>query len=127
MPRAALSNRSGITLVELVVVLVVLGLTSALVAPALIFPEPADSDPWSPALGAAVEAAASREQVVRLVVEDDGRWWLAASGEPDAIAEGSLDVPGAGFVLAVSPLGSCGPLPGSTPPFPLDSLTCTPR
>ena len=127
MPRAALSNRSGITLVELVVVLVVLGLTSALVAPALIFPEPAASDPWSPALAAAVEAAASREQTVRLVVERDGRWWLAASGELDPVGEGSLDVSAPPFVLAVSPLGSCGPLPGSAPPFPLDPLTCTPR
>ena len=127
MPRAALSNRSGITLVELVVVLVVLGLTSALVAPALIFPEPAASDPWSPALGAAVEAAASREQTVRLVVQEDGRWWLDAAGESDPIAEGSLGASGAAFALAVSPLGSCGPLPGSAPPFPLDPLTCTPR
>lgn len=126
MPRPFVTNRTAITLVELVVVLVVLGLASALVAPALLFPEGPDWRPYDAVLEGVVDLAAAREEVLRLVVDSDGRWRVAASPATDPLARGHLDgYQDDGFVLLVSPLGSCGPAPGSTPPFALDPLTCT--
>ncbi len=128
MPRAALSNRSGITLVELLVVLVVLGLGTALVAPALVFPDDEEPGRYERVLESGVELAAAREQVVRLVVASDGRWSILAPGQTATLAEGRFDrFQGPAFALAISPLGSCGAEPGSDPPFEVDPLTCAAR
>lgn len=122
-----MTNRPAITLVELLVVLFVLGLGSALVAPALIFPVAEPVDPVRQILADAVELAAAREETVELAVAGDGAWRLTASSEPRPLSEGRLPDPvGPGFVLRVSPLGTCGALPGADPPFPFDPLTCEP-
>jgi ABC-type cobalamin transport system permease subunit len=126
MPGQLVKNRTAITLVELLVVLVVLGLASALVAPALLFPEDPERRPYDAVLDGVVDLAAAREEVLRLVVEPDGRWRVAASPAAEVLARGRIDAyQDAGFVLLVSPLGSCGPAPGSAPPFALEPLTCT--
>ncbi|HSR42467.1 MAG TPA: hypothetical protein VLL48_09850, partial [Longimicrobiales bacterium] len=100
MPRPFVTNRTAITLVELVVVLVVLGLASALVAPALLFPEGPDWRPYDAVLEGVVDLAAAREEVLRLVVDSDGRWRVAASPATDPLARGHLDgYQDDGFVL----------------------------
>lgn len=125
MPRPLVTNRNAITLVELLVVLVVLGLASALVAPALLFPEDPERRPYDAVLEGVVDLAAAREEVLRLVVDSDGRWRVTAP-DADVLARGGIDGYQAdAFILLVSPLGSCGPAPGTTPPFALDPLTCT--
>ena len=125
MPNPVLSNRPGITLIELVVVLVVLGLGTALVAPALIFSESSEAGELARLLDGAVELAVGREQTVVLVVEGDGRWRIPAPDGGPVLAEGRLEVEMArGFTLRISPLGSCGAVPGSEPPFAFDALTC---
>lgn len=126
MPQPPVTNRSAITLVELLVVLVVLGLGSALVAPSLLFPDKPEGRPYDAILEGVVDLAAAREEVLRLDVEPDGRWRVAASPSAETLARGRIDAyENDGFILLVSPLGSCGPAPGSTPPFALDPLTCT--
>ncbi len=127
MPQPTVSNRPAITLVELIVVLVVLGLGAALVAPALIFPEESGFDGYAAVLDGAVELAAAREEVLSLVVGADGRWRLGATAVPEALADGRIaGYDGPAFALLVSPLGSCGPPAGAPPPFELDPLTCAP-
>jgi hypothetical protein len=122
-----LSNRTGITLVELVVVLVVMGLGTALIAPALIFPEPSGAGELARLLSGAVQLAATREQTVELVVEADGRWRIPDPAGDGVLAEGRLQEPSTSYALRISPLGSCGPTAGSDPPFALDLLTCEVR
>ena len=120
-------NRSAFTLVELLVVLVVLGLASALVAPGLIFPEPADTPPVDRLLRGAVDLAGAREQTVELVVDDGGAWRIEAGAPAETLERGRLDYDGPPFALSVSPLGTCGARPGLDPPFAFDPLTCEPR
>lgn len=126
MPRQFVTNRSAITLIELLVVLLVMGLASALVAPALLFPEAPEARPYDTVLDGVVGLAAAREEVLRLTVAADGRWQVTASPDAEVLARGRIDgFQDDAFVLLVSPLGSCGPAPGSAPPFLLDPLTCT--
>ena len=99
---------TGFTLVEILVVLVLMGLAAALVAPALIAPRH-DSD-LKTLLGSARDAAARRGEVVYLQIEPSGNWRLEGGASPleGTLAAGRikpfLTVPA---TLVVSPLGSC--------------------
>jgi prepilin-type N-terminal cleavage/methylation domain-containing protein len=122
------SNRPGVTLIELLVVLLVIGLATALVVPSLIAPEPFRKSPVDEILGRVVDMATAREQQLELVVREDGRWYVRVPGSRESLADGPWPG-GAGpsFALLVSSLGTCGPEPGTSPPFELDPLLCEVR
>ncbi|MEJ2184668.1 MAG: prepilin-type N-terminal cleavage/methylation domain-containing protein [Gemmatimonadota bacterium] len=123
-----MSKPSGVTLVELLVVLLVMGLTTALVVPSLIVPEPSREPPVNALLARVVDMAAAREQPLELQVHADGHWQVFADGAREALAEGTFpDRASQPFVLLVSSLGTCGPEPGASLPFDLDPLTCAVR
>jgi type II secretion system protein H len=124
MPR-----RSGFTLIEMLVVLILMGLAAALVLPALLPPHHDDSA-LKALLGSAREAAARRGEVVSLQIDATGQWRMAAAANP---LEGTF---GTGSVqpfltssvtLLVSPLGSCAfdlRSAAAAGAVALDPLTC---
>jgi prepilin-type N-terminal cleavage/methylation domain-containing protein len=128
-----LSVRSGFTLVELLVVLVVMGLMVGLVAPAFVpRPEPDDRDSLAPALRFAREAALRRSEVAYLRIEPSGAWRVeaASSREGAPLAGGHLaSYHGGAATLVVSPIGTCGfdARSAADPGFVVDPLTCEVR
>ncbi len=122
----------GFTLVEIVVVLVVLGLSAALVAPALLPPreEGPSASLWG-VIAWVQDMALRRGETLVLEVTPDGSWTAfgASSLEVGPLGAGELDgdPPRHGFSLRVGPLGSCGlTLEADTLGWrpPVDPLTC---
>jgi len=116
------------TLVELLVVLVLLGLGAAIVAPALL-PSRPEEEPFATLLRDARRLAMRRSESLRLAVEPEGAWEIQPSGGPDPapLAAGRLaDFSGPGFTLLFSPLGTCGldAVSSAAVQLPLDPLTC---
>ena len=120
-PRSELAAaRRGVTLLELLVVLLLLGLAAALVAPVLRLPTErgaaAGSDPLARAADAARDLALRRGESLVLAVAPDGRWSVAPA-ERTAAADGAplllgrLDggAPARALRVVVSALGTCVP------------------
>ena len=114
-PRSAGSvsgGPSGFTLVELVVVLFLLALATAIVGPAFL---PRDGGASAGIAAVAAEArriAVRRGETVYLSVAPGGEWVVESE---DALGDGPItggrldvDAGRAGFTLVFSPLGSCG-------------------
>jgi prepilin-type N-terminal cleavage/methylation domain-containing protein len=132
-PRAA----SGFTLVEVVVVLIVLGLGAALVAPALTPQRTETPASLGKVVAHVQDLAARRGETLLLQVSPGGTWaaFGTASPEQEPLGTGALHGPvpgpgpGHGFSLRVDPLGSCGlTLEADTLAWqpPVDPLTCRP-
>ncbi|OLB67673.1 MAG: hypothetical protein DMD38_02935 [Gemmatimonadetes bacterium] len=103
-------HRSGFTLIEIVVVLILMGLVAVLVAPAL-FPRHHDQSALNALLVSAREVAARRGEVVYLHIDPTGEWRMEAGAEPRQGPLATGRVPSfftAAVTLMVSPLGSCG-------------------
>jgi prepilin-type N-terminal cleavage/methylation domain-containing protein len=103
--------RYGVTLLELIVVIAMLGLILAIAAPAFIVPSADDRRDLASVLAAARRTAVLRGEPVTLNVGDAGEWMLMsdASTTAPAIATGTLDPPLGRIRVRVSPLGSCIP------------------
>src|SRR2546428_6113690 len=103
-------HRSGFTLIEIVVVLILMGLVAVLVAPAL-FPRHHDQSALNALLVSAREVAARRGEVVYLHIDPTGEWRMEGGAEPrqgpPATGRGP-SVFTAAVTLMVSPLRSCG-------------------
>jgi prepilin-type N-terminal cleavage/methylation domain-containing protein len=111
-------GRAGVTLLELMVVIAMLGLLLAIAAPAFIVPNARGTDDLHSVLAAARRAAVLRAEPVTLSIDDAGSWTLGRDGAPSepAIAAGTLrDTPGR-VTVRISPLGSCVPELISTAP-----------
>ena len=103
-------HRSGFTLIEILVVLILMGLVAVLVAPAL-FPRHHDQSPLNALLLSARELAARRGEVVYVHIDPTGEWRMEAGAEPRQGPLATGRVPPfftAAVTLMVSPLGSCG-------------------
>jgi len=113
-----------------VVVLILLGLGAALVAPALVAPS-GPSATLQRILIQSQELAMRRAETVVLEVTAAGEWTVfgASSEEEGALAQGELegDPPPQDFSLRIAPTGSCGlDLKTDTGPWrpDLDLVTC---
>jgi prepilin-type N-terminal cleavage/methylation domain-containing protein len=103
--------RSGFTLVELLVVLVVMSLMVGLVAPAVI-PRPAPDERGSlaPVIEFAREAAVRRSEIVHLRIDASGAWRVdgTSSSADGPLATGRLEGYALGAAtLVASPIGTC--------------------
>ncbi len=101
----------GFTLIEIVVVLILVGLATALTAPALLYPPEEDGTALSGVVEGARRLAEGRGETLYLTVEAGGGWSVtgAASGEEGPLAQGVMDpYSGPGLRLFLSPLGTCG-------------------
>lgn len=122
--------RHGFTLVEAIVVLFLISLAAALVAPALFRAYRSEESPLGPLVADARDAAARRAEVLYLHVSADGSWRLrgAASPEQGDLAAGRLSgFQGPPFALVISPIGMCSldaRSGAAAPPVRLDPLTC---
>ena len=119
---------TGFTLVEILVVLILMGLAAALVAPALIAPR---REPDLKALlGRARDTAARRGEMVYLQIEPSGTWRLEGGANPleGTLASGRIEpFLTAPATLVVSPLGSCAfdvRSGAAAQVVALDQLTC---
>ena len=109
MPRRVLAL-SGFTLVEVLVVLILMGLVAALVAPALI-PHRHEGSALAALIESARDAAARRGETVYLTIMPTGEWRMEGGATPleGTLARGRVQPSLAVAVtLVVSPIGSCG-------------------
>ncbi len=125
----AVAVRKGFTLLEILVVLILLGLTVGLVAPSFRLPEPPAEAALAPLIRTARESALRRGETVELQLEPSGQWRIdgRSSARDGPLASGRLAAGlGAQLVLEFSPIGTCAPTVRSAP-LPsgtLDPLTC---
>jgi prepilin-type N-terminal cleavage/methylation domain-containing protein len=124
--------RRGYTLVELVVVLILLTIAAAIVAPSLVLPRPDDASSFRSVIRSTRESAVRRAQTVRLHIHPSGAWQASAGPPPgtEILMSGRLTDARGSIDLLFSPLGTCGPAP-EDPPLEtyssLDPLTCEVR
>jgi prepilin-type N-terminal cleavage/methylation domain-containing protein len=126
--------RDGFTLVEVIVVLILLAVSAALVAPAILFPEKEATSALVPVVDGARELAARRGETLYLQVASDGKWRVfgGASLTEGVVTQGQLegDYEGPAFTLVVAPIGSCGfdiASANAARAIDIDPLTCEVR
>jgi len=130
LPRPS-DRRPGVTLLELLVVVLLLGVAAALTAPALLR-ERADAGEHAGrgrVTAFARAAAVRRGETLALDVAADGRWTLrVARGDSLPLADGTLDAADslAPRRLLVTPLGLCLPDDDASAPAPWDAGSCRP-
>ncbi len=102
---------AGLTLIEMLVVLVLLGLALGLVAPSLLSPRhEAEENAVQRIIDAARRTAVRRAEAVTLAFQLDGRWVLEGGSTTDTLRllAGSVAWPHAFAArLHISPLGAC--------------------
>jgi prepilin-type N-terminal cleavage/methylation domain-containing protein len=99
--------RHGYTLIEMLVVLIIMGLAAALVAPSLLKSGGYDRQRQLAAIvQAARETAAKRSETIYVRVDPTGTWRM--EGAEGAISQGRMErLSTIGLTLVVSPVGSC--------------------
>ncbi len=103
-------GRTGFTLLELIVVLAILGLGMAIVAPSLVLRSPSPDEALQRVVSNARRVATRRAQTVTLVIDANGAWQVVGAGrdEHEVLLAGELDEPPLDDVhLHITPLGLC--------------------
>lgn len=119
-PTAArrIAPRRGVTLLELIVVIALLGLILAIAAPAFIVPTPRPESELTTVAATARRAAIVRGEPVTLSLVASGAWTIDGDATPTAspIATGKLAAALGAIRIRVSPIGTCvvDPLPTQT-------------
>lgn len=122
----------GYTLIEMIVVLVIMGLAAALVAPT-IFRSPAydRQRQLTTLISVARDAAAKRGEVIYTSIQPNGAWTMEGGGLPleGELTHGRMDpLSTAPLTLIVSPVGSCSfdvrSTAAAAAAVRLDPLTC---
>lgn len=125
--------RRGVTLLELLVVLTLMGAAAALVAPAL-GRWPSSGPSGSEAAVAAVITSARRQAIrraepLRVRVAADGVWALVSQRDGTVIDSGRValtdDATSPTMDVLIDALGTCMPPAGRVGDAALDVLTCT--
>ena len=103
------STPRGVTLLELIVVMALLGLVLAIAAPAFIVPDARHESELTTVLTTARRAAVLRGEPVTLRLDATGGWRLEGDATPAAppIATGTLGSSVGRLRIRVSPLGTC--------------------
>lgn len=117
-------------MVEVIVILVLLALATAIVAPSLLTSPAEKSSEMEALMSSARTAAIRRGEMVRLRIDRSGAWRAVAGTPPqtEVLLSGQLVDPPANVTdLLFSPIGTCAPTLESDPPeilLALDPLTC---
>ncbi len=109
MRASLLHSRSGLTLLELLVVLVILAITSAIVPLAWRNSRATQTRALDDLIHTARREAIRRGDELRLRVDGDGAWVLAARDGSDILQSGRIAAPAAAVSLRVDALGTCRP------------------
>lgn len=126
----AVGARSGFTLLEVLVVLILLGVAAGLVAPALRPPPRPDESGVAVLVRRARQTAARRAETIYLGLSPTGAWRIdgAASLAEGALATGVVtDYTGPPATLVISPIGTCAfdlRSSAAASALPIDVLTC---
>jgi prepilin-type N-terminal cleavage/methylation domain-containing protein len=121
--------RTGFTLIEILVVLLLIGMAAAVAMPALLRSRAPESS-LRTLLGNAREAAIRRGETVYLRIGASGKWRIdgsAAAGASDSLLTGQIEPLPGPLTLLVSPTGTCMldvPSVMAAPDIQLDPLTC---
>ena len=101
--------RRGVTLLELIIVIALLGLILGIAAPAFIVPSPKRQSELATVIATAKRAAILRGEPVTLAFVDGGAWQIDGDATPTAasIASGKLDSSVGSLRIHVSPMGTC--------------------
>ena len=119
----------GYTLIEVIVVLVLMALAAALVAPAFVAPRDRGAA-ITRIIGEVRALAIRRAEAMELSIEPSGAWRVdgVATAQTGPLATGTISpAPAVALVLVFSPLGSCAPSVTTAAAagfLQLDPLTC---
>ena len=122
-------DSGGLTLLEMVVALVLLGVVLALSVPALVPPRVGSADPLQQLLDTARRTAIRRAESLSLAVDADGRWVIASAdpSAPETVRSGRLDrSPVAALRVTISPLGACATDGGARAAPVIEPVRCRP-
>lgn len=103
-------RRSAFTLLELVVVLAIMGLGIAVVAPSLVLRPPSSEESVKRVIASARQVAMRRAQTVTLDIDENGVWRVVSAGRDtsEVLLTGELDErPVDEVYLRITPLGVC--------------------
>jgi hypothetical protein len=112
--------------VELIVVLVLIAIATAVVGPSLLIRRPGNSNSLPLVIANAREAAVRRGELVRLRIDQSGTWQATAGASADTtiLMSGRLSDMRGSAELLFSPLGTCGP--AAEDAFPEGAVTLVP-
>lgn len=102
--------RAGLTLIELLVVLAVLAITATVVPVARRATRATTDDPRQAVVQHARRDAIRRGETLRLRIDTDGAWVLAARDGAAVLTTGRTESGPAAVSLRIDPLGSCRPV-----------------
>lgn len=126
-------KRAGYTLLEVIVVLVLLTVAAAVIAPSLFPNPPEPTSEVRTLVDNARKASVRRGEMLHLRIERSGTWQAIVGSPPrrELLMSGRLSHPVSSRVeLVFSPLGTCAPTAESGPAVALpayDALTCQER
>ncbi len=119
-----MTERAGLTLLELLVVLVIVAITTALVPLAWRSPRATGASALDGLTQTARREAIRRGEELRLRVDADGAWVLAAREGTDVLETGRIAAPPAAVSLRVDALGTCRPASNASFGVSFDMLGC---
>jgi prepilin-type N-terminal cleavage/methylation domain-containing protein len=124
--RSPAHSRPGVTLLELIVVLALLGLLLAVAAPAFVIPSEKKESELAVVLAAAQRAAILRAEPVTLIVSENGNWRVdsPSTANTSPIATGTLARSAGGLRVQISPLGTCVATEGASSLPNWNALQC---
>jgi prepilin-type N-terminal cleavage/methylation domain-containing protein len=121
--RTSHARRAGVTLVELLVVLVIVGLATTVVVPAVRVPEAAAASQEDP-LRVAQRLAVQRGEALALTVQADGPWVVTRSAQPDDTISTGRSAPSVVGTMSILPTGACLPVALSATRGAWDPISC---
>lgn len=121
-------GQSGYTLLEVIVVLVLLTIAAAVVAPSLVSGRANPSLDVSQLVATTRAASVRRGEIIHLRIDRAGNWEARTGNASQPLMSGRVsDPPKSAVDLIFSPLGTCASSLGSAPmetSTDLDPLTC---